>query len=176
MDLFGDWLATKHGMLDTLLAMIESGEIADAQTRTELLEAITTILDAGSAARDLRADVTAASLIGIFTVVGKPGQHAQASRLLNLLMDGPEAPGHLALSIRSNPRPRTRARKIGRRTRSGRRGARCLTALGAAYCFHANWGGIGCPAWPVVRSAAGGGAGGLPAGVPEPVDTGRGRA
>jgi AcrR family transcriptional regulator len=43
MDLFGDWLATKHGMLGTLLAMIESGEIADAQTRTELLGAITAI-------------------------------------------------------------------------------------------------------------------------------------
>ncbi len=96
MDLFGNWLATKHGMLDTLLAMIESGEIADAQTRTELLEAITSILDAGSAAGDLRADTSAediaASLIGIFTVAGKPGQHTQASRLLNLLMDGLKPP------------------------------------------------------------------------------------
>jgi AcrR family transcriptional regulator len=92
MDLFGDWVATKHGMLDTLLAMIESGEIAHAQTRTELLEAITSILDAGSAAGDLRADVTAediaASLLGTFNVAGKPEQHAQAGRLLNLLMDG----------------------------------------------------------------------------------------
>ena len=73
-----------------------AGEIAYAQTRTELLEAITTILDAGSAAGDLRADVTAediaASLVGIFTVAGKPGQHPQASRLLNLLMDGLRPP------------------------------------------------------------------------------------
>jgi AcrR family transcriptional regulator len=92
MDLFGDWLMTKHGMIDTLLAMIESGEIALAQTRDELLDVITTILDAGRAAGDLRADVTAediaASLIGIFTVVGKPEQHPQATRLLDLLMDG----------------------------------------------------------------------------------------
>jgi AcrR family transcriptional regulator len=92
MDLFGDWLMTKHGMIDTLLAMIESGEIALAQTRAELLDVITGILDAGRAARDLRADVTAediaASLTGIFTVVGKPEQHAQATRLLDLLMDG----------------------------------------------------------------------------------------
>jgi AcrR family transcriptional regulator len=96
MDLFADWLATKHGMLDTLLAMIDSGEIAEAQTRTELLEAITTILDAGSAAGDLRADTSAediaASLIGIFTVAGKPEHHAQAQRLLNLLMDGLRPP------------------------------------------------------------------------------------
>jgi AcrR family transcriptional regulator len=92
MDLFGDWLMTKHGMTDTLVAMIESGEIPHARTRDELLDVITTILDAGRAAGDLRADVTAediaASLIGIFTVFGKPEQHAQAARLLNLLMDG----------------------------------------------------------------------------------------
>jgi AcrR family transcriptional regulator len=92
MDLFGDWIATKNGMLDTLLAMIESGEIAHAETRTELLAAITTILDAGRAAGDLRSDVTAediaASLIGIFTVAPRPEQEAKASRLLNLLMDG----------------------------------------------------------------------------------------
>jgi AcrR family transcriptional regulator len=92
MDLFGDWLRTKHGMIDTLLAMIESGEIALAHTRAELLDVITTILEAGRAAGDLRADVTAediaASLIGTFTVVGKPEQRPQADRLLNLLMDG----------------------------------------------------------------------------------------
>jgi AcrR family transcriptional regulator len=92
MDLFGDWIATKNGMLGTLLAMIESGEIAHARTRTELLAAITTILDAGRAAGDLRSDVTAediaASLIGIFTVAPRPEREATASRLLNLLMDG----------------------------------------------------------------------------------------
>jgi AcrR family transcriptional regulator len=92
MDLFADWVATKHGMLDTLLAMIESGEIAHAQTRAELLEAITAILDAGRTAGDLRADISAediaASLLGIFGVAGKPEQRAQANRLLNLLMDG----------------------------------------------------------------------------------------
>jgi AcrR family transcriptional regulator len=92
MDLFGDWLVTKHGMIDTLLAMIESGELALAQTRAELLDVITSILDAGTAAGDLRTDISAediaASLLGIFTVAGKPGQHPQANRLLDLLMDG----------------------------------------------------------------------------------------
>ena len=92
MDLFGDWIATKNGMLGTLLTMIESGEIAHAETRTELLAAITAILDAGRAAGDLRADVTAediaASLIGIFTVAPRPGQEARAGRLLDLLADG----------------------------------------------------------------------------------------
>jgi AcrR family transcriptional regulator len=92
MDLFGDWIATKNGMLDTLLAMIESGEIPHAQTQTELLTAIDDILNAGRATGELRADVTAediaASLIGIFTVAHPPEHSARANRLLNILMDG----------------------------------------------------------------------------------------
>ncbi len=92
MDLFGDWIATKNGMLGTLLAMTESGEIAHARTQTELLAAIGEILNAGRATCELRADVTAediaASLIGIFTVARPPGQDARANRLLNILMDG----------------------------------------------------------------------------------------
>ena len=91
MDLFGDWIATKNGMLDTLLAMTGSGEIAHAQTRTELLAAIDAILDAGRVTGEIRSDVTAediaASLIGIFTVAHPPDA-ARASRLLNILMDG----------------------------------------------------------------------------------------
>jgi hypothetical protein len=83
-------------MVDTRPAMIEAGEIAHDETRTELLEAITTLLDAGRAAGDLREDVTAediaASLIGIFTVAPKPRGKALASRLLNLLMNGLHAP------------------------------------------------------------------------------------
>ncbi|MEU9016625.1 helix-turn-helix domain-containing protein [Actinomadura sp. NPDC048394] len=100
MDLFGDWIATKNGMLDTLLAMIESGEIAHARTRSELLAAITTILDAGRAAGDIRSDVTAedvaASLIGIFTVAPRPEHEARAGRLLDLLMDGLRPPARPA--------------------------------------------------------------------------------
>ncbi|HWO67457.1 MAG TPA: helix-turn-helix domain-containing protein [Umezawaea sp.] len=92
MDLFGDWIATKNGMLDTLLAMVESGEIAHADTRTELLGAIEDILEAGRASGELRADVsaedTAAALVGIFTVAGSPEREAMAARLLDLLMDG----------------------------------------------------------------------------------------
>ncbi|WP_420802338.1 TetR/AcrR family transcriptional regulator [Tsukamurella tyrosinosolvens] len=96
MDLFGEWIATKNGMLGTLLAMIEAGEIAHGRTRDELLTAITAILDAGRAAGDLRPDVTAediaAALIGVFTVAPPPEQAAQAARLLDLFMDGLRAP------------------------------------------------------------------------------------
>ncbi|GAA1616807.1 MULTISPECIES: TetR/AcrR family transcriptional regulator [Kribbella] len=92
MDLFGDWIATKNGMLGTLLAMVESGEIAHAHTRGQLLAAINEILEAGRTSGQLRADVPAediaAALIGIFTVAGSPEHEALAARLLNLLMDG----------------------------------------------------------------------------------------
>jgi len=92
MDLFGDWIATKNGMLDTLVAMVESGEIAHAHTRAELLAALDDLLDAGRATGELRADVSsediAAGLIGVFTVAKPPEHDARASRLLNVLVDG----------------------------------------------------------------------------------------
>ncbi|MBB5868426.1 AcrR family transcriptional regulator [Allocatelliglobosispora scoriae] len=92
MDLFGDWIATKNGMLDTLLAMIESGDIAHAHTQAELLAAIDEILNAGRATGEIRTDVTAedvaASLIGIFTVARPPEHAARADRLLDILMRG----------------------------------------------------------------------------------------
>ncbi|GAA4389655.1 TetR family transcriptional regulator [Tsukamurella soli] len=92
MDLFGNWIATKNGMLGTLLAMIESGEVAHAQTRIELLAAIDTLLDAGRATGEIRIDVTAedlaANLIGIFTVAPPHDHDDRARRLLNILMDG----------------------------------------------------------------------------------------
>jgi AcrR family transcriptional regulator len=92
MDLFGNWIATKNGMLGTLLAMIETGDIAHARTQTELLAAIGKLLDAGRAAGELRTDVTAediaAGLIGIFTVAPLPEHDARATRLLDVLVDG----------------------------------------------------------------------------------------
>ena len=92
MDQFGDWIATKNGMLDTLHAMLESGEIAHAQTQTVLLAAIDDFLSAGRATGELRVDVTAedvaASLIGIFSVAHPRKHDARASRLLNILLAG----------------------------------------------------------------------------------------
>lgn len=92
MDLFGEWIATKNGMLDTLPAVIESGAVGHARTRDELLNAISAILDAGRTAGDLRPDVTAeeiaASLIGIFTVAHQSGHAVTAARLLDILLDG----------------------------------------------------------------------------------------
>ncbi|AGL18632.1 regulatory protein TetR [Actinoplanes sp. N902-109] len=92
MDLFGDWIATKDGMLSTLLAMIESEQLPHARTHTDLIAAIDDLLRAGHATGELRTDVTAedvaAHLIGIFTVAPLPEHAARADRLLNILMHG----------------------------------------------------------------------------------------
>ena len=96
MDRFGDWLTTKHGMVDTLRGMVDSGKLAQSETRDELLAAVTTILDAGRDRGDLRSDVSAedvtASILGIFTVTGGHGE--QTARLLDLLLDGLRAGRH----------------------------------------------------------------------------------
>ena len=92
MDLFGDWLATKHGMTDSLLAMIESGDIVLSHTRDELLAVIDDMLEAGRRAgtvrTDSRADDVNAALLGIFAVTMRTRQPEQAGRVLDLLMDG----------------------------------------------------------------------------------------
>jgi AcrR family transcriptional regulator len=115
MDLFGDWIATKNGMLDTLVAMVESGEIAHARTRTELLKAIDDILEAGRGTGELRDDVSAediaAGLIGVFTVAKPPEHEARARRLLDVLLDGLRA---RPLDSRGGDRDRT----IGRQRKS----------------------------------------------------------
>jgi AcrR family transcriptional regulator len=89
MDLFADWVATKMGMLSTMLAMIEAGDINHDESGRRIRESIDLILVAGAVAGDIRSDAGAedvtASLIGILTVAGSP---AQAERLLDLLMDG----------------------------------------------------------------------------------------
>ncbi|MFC3456305.1 TetR/AcrR family transcriptional regulator [Amycolatopsis speibonae] len=92
MNLFGDWIATKNGMLDTLLTMIESGAIAHGDTQAELHAAINQLLDAGRATSEFRQDISeediAASLIGIFTVAPLPEHETMANRLLDILMNG----------------------------------------------------------------------------------------
>lgn len=92
MDLFAEWVATKNGMLNTLVAMVDAGEIAHADTRDELLAAVDVILRAGAEAGDIRTDVSAedvaAGLIGILSVTGPPARNPQAARLLTFFHDG----------------------------------------------------------------------------------------
>jgi AcrR family transcriptional regulator len=98
MDLFADWAATKHGMIDALRAVVFSGRLGMGEMREHLVAIVRLFLDAGAAAGDLRSDVSAddvaASLAGVLAVAGAPEQRAQALRIFDLLIDGlrPTAP------------------------------------------------------------------------------------
>jgi AcrR family transcriptional regulator len=92
MTVFTDWAATKHGMADTLRALMSSGRIESGRMRAQLIEIVSLFLNAGAAAGDLRSDVGAADvaaiLAGVLVVAGAPDQRAQAARMLNLVLDG----------------------------------------------------------------------------------------
>jgi len=81
-------------------------EVSLAHSRNEVLSAIGTLVDAGAASGEIRADTSsediAAALLGLLAVSGERGHHAQAHRLLDLLMDGAQAPprGRLTVTIR----------------------------------------------------------------------------
>jgi AcrR family transcriptional regulator len=92
MDRFVDYMTTKRGMADALRMVIASGVNPYAQSRDRLIAAITTLLQAASAAGTVRSDVepgdVLASLSGVSLAAGEPAQRDQARRLLDLLMDG----------------------------------------------------------------------------------------
>lgn len=89
MDLFADWAATKHGMIDGLRSAVASGAVGMAEMRAELTTVIRSFLEAGAGAGDLRVDANAedvsALLAGVLSVAGNPGQ---VKRMLDLVTDG----------------------------------------------------------------------------------------
>jgi AcrR family transcriptional regulator len=92
MGLFLDYMATKRGLADALRALIATGANPYAQSRTRLLDAIGSLLDAAKTAGLVRDDIAPddvlVSLSGVALVTGEPDRRAQAQRLLDLLMDG----------------------------------------------------------------------------------------
>jgi AcrR family transcriptional regulator len=96
MDGFIAYMATKRQMADALRVVIASGRNPYSESRDRLLDAIGTLLRAGTEARVVRPDVqpgdVLASLSGISLVAGEPDQRDLAQRLLDLLMDGLRRP------------------------------------------------------------------------------------
>jgi AcrR family transcriptional regulator len=92
MDRFVDYMTTKRGMADALRAVIASGGNPYAQSRDRLIAAITTLLRAAAAAGTIRSDIEPADVLaglsGVSLAAGEPAQRDQASRVLDLLMDG----------------------------------------------------------------------------------------
>jgi AcrR family transcriptional regulator len=92
LELFGEYMTTKRGMTDALRMVVASGGDPFAESRGRLVAAFDTLLAAGAADGTLRADVSAADVLasasGIWLAAGEPAQRAQASRLVDLLIDG----------------------------------------------------------------------------------------
>jgi AcrR family transcriptional regulator len=92
MDMFLEYMTTKHGMSDALRMVIASGGNPFAESRGRLLGAFTALMEAGAADGTLRGDLDPgdllASVSGVSLAVTEPGQREQAGRLLDLLMDG----------------------------------------------------------------------------------------
>ena len=92
MDRFVEYAATKRGMSGALQSVIASGRNPYSQSRTKLVEALMTLLDAGRAAGAVRDDVDAEDVLlaigGIWAMPVEPGWEERARRLLGLVMDG----------------------------------------------------------------------------------------
>ncbi|MGZ3096991.1 TetR/AcrR family transcriptional regulator [Streptomyces sp. H62] len=92
MDGFVRYMTTKRGMSGALRALIATGGDPFSRSRAMLTAAITDLLQAGTAAGLLRADVepddVLFSLSGLSLAATTPEHHTRMSRLLDLLMDG----------------------------------------------------------------------------------------
>ncbi|NBE98409.1 helix-turn-helix transcriptional regulator [Nonomuraea sp. KC401] len=87
-----DYLATKHGMAETLRTLLRSDRQLSSLTREQLTGAVDEFRRAGIDQGVIRDDVPSADILmalaGATLVTGSAQQRPQAERLLDLLMDG----------------------------------------------------------------------------------------
>ncbi|MBD0741303.1 TetR/AcrR family transcriptional regulator [Streptomyces sp. CBMA152] len=92
MGRFIDYATAKLGMADALRAVVASGTDPYGQSREMIQNAITTLMDAGTAVGAFRSDIRPtdlfAALAGIALTSAHPDQRDQAERLLALTLDG----------------------------------------------------------------------------------------
>lgn len=90
MDCYARFVATKRGLLDTLMAGWASGRIATPTTRERITAAIADLLAAGARDGSLRADVEADDvttlLLGVFLSTGAGADPDRVARLLDLVV------------------------------------------------------------------------------------------
>ncbi|MDX6316320.1 MAG: hypothetical protein QOF84_7631 [Streptomyces sp.] len=89
---FIDYATAKLGMADALRAVVASGTNPYAHSHEMIQAALSSLMDAGTAAGVFRSDILPtdmfAALAGIALASGRPEQRAQAERLLDLTLDG----------------------------------------------------------------------------------------
>ncbi|MFJ8009920.1 TetR/AcrR family transcriptional regulator [Streptomyces fagopyri] len=89
---FVDYMLTKQGMADALPAILATRAGLRQHSRDALGEAVRTLLEAGTAAGQVREDAVANDVLmalgGITLISGHEHQRELASRLIALLLDG----------------------------------------------------------------------------------------
>lgn len=92
MERFVDYAVTKRGMADTLRALMAAGGNPFAQSRDRMLAALASLLDAAVAAGTVRSDAAPLDVLttlgGVSMAAGDAAGREQASRVLDLVMDG----------------------------------------------------------------------------------------
>ncbi|MGP3985800.1 TetR/AcrR family transcriptional regulator [Streptomyces sp. 3N207] len=90
--LFLDYASAKYGMIEALRAIAATGGNPYGHSRDMIQAAITTLMDACTAAGEVRTDVSAtdvgAALEGIALTSAGPEKRQQAERLIVLILDG----------------------------------------------------------------------------------------
>jgi AcrR family transcriptional regulator len=96
MQRYGEFVATKRGMLETLRAGWASGRITTPATRERITAVLAGFLDAGAAQGVLRSDVDPEDLavlqLGVF-LSGATEDPERTERLLDLVVDALRPPG-----------------------------------------------------------------------------------
>jgi AcrR family transcriptional regulator len=92
MDRFVTYVAAKRGMADALQSITASKPELYPSTRTQLLEAISSLLESAATSGAVRADVEPEDVLramnAVWLVTDEQDWQARAHRLLRLLMDG----------------------------------------------------------------------------------------
>lgn len=91
MDRFVGYMATKHGMAESLRAILVADDDLRMHTRHLLTDALSSLVNAGITDEAIRPDADPNDVLmalgGITLIAGGPDQHALAGRLLDLLID-----------------------------------------------------------------------------------------
>ncbi|MEV0949011.1 helix-turn-helix domain-containing protein [Promicromonospora sp. NPDC050249] len=89
---FAEWAGERRGICEALVAMSATGRFGTGPVCDEVQAVLGMILEAGTVAGELRADVDPVDvggiLAGVLSVAGAPEQSAQLDRMLGVVVDG----------------------------------------------------------------------------------------
>lgn len=89
MDRFAEWAATKHGMIESLGAIVASGDLTYDDMRAQLVAVVDRFLVAGRAAGDIRSDADPHDVAALLAMIlGADAPPDRRARMLDIIADG----------------------------------------------------------------------------------------